>query len=64
MGKPIIVVNINYRPNMFAFGDGTSEKNLALKDQNASLEYIKRHVAGFGGDGVRLDGPCIIDHHG
>ncbi|KPA38784.1 catalytic protein [Fusarium langsethiae] len=49
-GKPILVVNINYRLNIFAFGDETSEVNLALRDQRHALEYIKLHIAGFGGD--------------
>ncbi|GKU07109.1 alpha beta-hydrolase [Fusarium langsethiae] len=44
------MVNINYRLNMFAFGDETSAVNLALKDQRHALEYIKLHIAGFGGD--------------
>ncbi|GKU07108.1 unnamed protein product [Fusarium langsethiae] len=50
VGKPVLVVNINYRLNMFAFGDETSAVNLALKDQRHALEYIKLHIAGFGGD--------------
>ena len=47
--QPIIVVTINYRLNIFAFGDLESEKNLALKDQQRAIEFIRAHIAGFGG---------------
>ncbi|KAM0817841.1 putative Carboxylic ester hydrolase [Seiridium cardinale] len=50
LGTPIIVVTISYRLNAFAFGDSTSERNLALRDQKAALQYLKSHGAGFGGD--------------
>ncbi|KAL1972989.1 hypothetical protein VTN31DRAFT_6531 [Thermomyces dupontii] len=52
MGKPIIVVNMHYRLNIFNFGDGTgtSETNLALKDQQLAIEWVKRYISGFGGD--------------
>lgn len=52
MDKPIIAVTLNYRLNMFAFGDHSSSRNLALKDQRHALEYVQRHIAGFGGDPV------------
>lgn len=50
-GKPIIFVSINYRLNIFSFGDG-NEKNLALKDQRLGIEWVRRNIAGFGGDPV------------
>jgi carboxylesterase type B len=50
--RPIIVVTLNYRLNVFAFGDCNSEKNLALSDQRAALEFVRQHIAGFGGDPV------------
>ncbi|KAL2691441.1 hypothetical protein Neosp_001826 [[Neocosmospora] mangrovei] len=50
MAEPIIAVTINYRLNMFAFGDYTSERNLALRDQQRALEFVKKHISGFGGD--------------
>ncbi|RSL68810.1 hypothetical protein CEP51_012449 [Fusarium floridanum] len=50
MAEPIVVVTINYRLNMFAFGDRASERNLALRDQQLALEFVKAHIAGFGGD--------------
>ncbi|KAF3031841.1 hypothetical protein E8E12_001932 [Didymella heteroderae] len=45
-----MVVTLNYRLNMFAFGDGDGEKNLALSDQRAALEFVRQHIGGFGGD--------------
>lgn len=58
MGKPIIVVNMHYRLNIFNFGDGTgtAETNLALKDQQLAIEWVKKYISGFGGDPVRLLG--------
>ncbi|KAM6534000.1 hypothetical protein FALCPG4_006937 [Fusarium falciforme] len=50
MAEPIIAVTINYRLNMFAFGDCASERNLALRDQQQALEFVKAHISGFGGD--------------
>lgn len=50
-GKPIIFVSINYRLNIFSFGDGKA-KNLALKDQRLGIEWVRRNIAGFGGDPV------------
>lgn len=52
MAEPIIAVTINYRLNMFAFGDCTSERNLALRDQQQALEFVKTHISAFGGDPV------------
>ncbi|EKG19359.1 Carboxylesterase type B [Macrophomina phaseolina MS6] len=48
--KPIIVVAMQYRLNIFAFGDGNSPKNLALKDQRLAIEWVRKHIAGFGGN--------------
>jgi carboxylesterase type B len=58
-GKPIIIVTFNYRLNIFGFGDGT-EKNLALKDQRLAIEWVVRHIAGFGGDkvAIRIPSSC------
>ena len=57
--QPILVVTLNYRLNVFAFGDGSSEKNLALSDQRAALDFIKKHIGDFGGDPVRTP-PMIL----
>jgi hypothetical protein len=52
--KPAIVVTFNYRLNMFAFGDGKGERNLALKDQRLAIEWVYKHIGKFGGDPVCL----------
>lgn len=61
--KPMIVVFVNYRLNIFAFGDGKGVKNLALKDQRLAIEWVSKHIESFGGDavsaGVRL---CVSVH--
>ncbi|KAJ5638601.1 Carboxylesterase type B [Penicillium herquei] len=49
IGKPFIFVSINYRLNVFSFGDG-KEKNLALKDQRIGIDWVRKHIAAFGGD--------------
>ncbi|CAG9941628.1 unnamed protein product [Clonostachys rosea f. rosea IK726] len=54
IGKPIIVVTINYRLNIFAFGDTESEPNLALRDQRKAFGYIASHIGGFGGDPAKI----------
>ncbi|KAH6985176.1 Alpha/Beta hydrolase protein [Ilyonectria destructans] len=48
--KPVIIVTVNYRLNIFAFGDGVGEKNLALQDQRLALEWVSRNIKDFGGD--------------
>ncbi|KAJ5388779.1 Carboxylesterase type B [Penicillium cosmopolitanum] len=48
-GKPMIFVSINYRLNIFSFGDG-KEKNLALKDQRLGIDWVRMNIASFGGD--------------
>ncbi|KAF7590640.1 hypothetical protein BBP40_002588 [Aspergillus hancockii] len=48
-GQPFIFVSINYRLNIFSFGDG-KEKNLALKDQRLGIDWVRKNIAGFGGD--------------
>lgn len=50
LGKPIILVTIHYRLNIFSFGNGEGEVNLAVQDQKAALQWIKKHIDKFGGD--------------
>ncbi|KAF9871486.1 FAD binding domain-containing protein [Colletotrichum karsti] len=50
MGQPIIAVAIQYRLNIFAFGDENTSANLALQDQALALNWVQAHIAGFGGD--------------
>ncbi|KAL2863392.1 putative carboxylesterase [Aspergillus lucknowensis] len=56
-GKPIVFVSINYRLNIFSFGDG-GEKNLAIKDQQLGLDWVRKNIAAFGGnpDNLTLSG--------
>lgn len=55
-GRPIIVVGLHYRLNLFAFGDGngTAETNLGLKDQQLAIHWVRKNIAGFAGDPVNL----------
>ncbi|KAL2820910.1 Alpha/Beta hydrolase protein [Aspergillus cavernicola] len=48
-GQPIVYVSINYRLNIFSFGDG-GEKNLAIKDQRLGIAWVRNNIAAFGGD--------------
>jgi len=50
----VIVVTVNFRLNIFAFGDGQGELNLALKDQRLAIEWVVRNISAFGGDPVSL----------
>jgi hypothetical protein len=49
-----VFVSVNYRLNIFAFGDGRDggEMNLALQDQRLAIEWVIGNIAGFGGDPV------------
>lgn len=51
-GTPLVCVSIQYRVNIFSFGDETSAKNLAVLDQTLALEWVQQHIKGFGGDPV------------
>ncbi|KAK1454422.1 carboxylesterase [Colletotrichum cuscutae] len=50
LSKPIIVVTVQYRLNIFAFGSESSSSNLALKDQSLALKWVTDHIPDFGGD--------------
>lgn len=52
MNKPVMIVSFNYRLNIFAFGDGTGNKNLAIQDQALAIQWVSEHIKGFGGDEV------------
>ena len=52
LGRPIIVVTVNYRLSIFAFGDGKGERNLAVQDLQCAMNWIYSHIDGFGGDKV------------
>ncbi|KAL4877994.1 Alpha/Beta hydrolase protein [Aspergillus karnatakaensis] len=52
-GKPFIFVSINYRLNIFSFGDGR-EKNLAIKDQRLGIDWVRKNIGAFGGDASNI----------
>jgi len=51
-GKPVIFVAVNFRLNIFAFGDGNGEVNLALQDQRLAIRWVTENISAFGGDPV------------
>ena len=53
LNKPVVLVTCNYRLNIFAFGDGRGERNLALQDQRLAIDWVARNITAFGGDKVR-----------
>jgi carboxylesterase type B len=58
-GEPIIHVAINYRLGFFGFAGSASLKeegsmNAGLRDQRAAIEWVRDHIAYFGGDPERI----------
>ena len=67
----MICVSINYRVSIFGFGclcDGTGINN-GIYDQRLALQWVQRHIRGFGGDPSRVTvcgesaGSTSIDFH-
>ncbi|KAF1962025.1 alpha/beta-hydrolase [Byssothecium circinans] len=59
IGKPIIVVNINYRLSMWGFITGeevvdSGNANLGFKDQRLALHWVQENIAAFGGDADKV----------
>jgi len=61
--KGLVVVNMNYRLNVFGFfnhpeltkeSDRGSSGNYGYLDQVAALEWVNRNIAAFGGDPARV----------
>lgn len=53
LGHPIIGVNINYRTNVLGFlcsSELGATGNYGFKDQVLALKWVRKHIAGFGGD--------------
>jgi carboxylesterase type B len=53
IGKPIVGVAINYRVGTLGFlanDDIGAPGNMGFKDQILAFKWIKKHIAGFGGD--------------
>ena len=53
MNAPVIVVALNYRVNYFGFGWVKSGNN-GLHDLVNGFRWIKKHIAGFGGDADQI----------
>jgi carboxylesterase type B len=64
-GKPLVVVNINYRLGPFGFlaskelaafnqANGQAVGNYGLHDQRRALEWVSKFVGGFGGDAENI----------
>jgi carboxylesterase type B len=53
IGKPVIGVSVNYRLGIFgvlASEELGAEGNMGYKDIVVTLRWVKKHIAGFGGD--------------
>ncbi|CAE7000878.1 PnbA [Pyrenophora teres f. teres] len=53
IGKPVVGVSINYRLNVFGFlasEEIGADGNIGYKDQILAFRWIRKHIAGFGGD--------------
>lgn len=55
IGKPVIIVSINYRLSAFGFLSSKEVQsqgatNLGIRDQWKALEWINENIEGFGGD--------------
>ncbi|KAL5414503.1 hypothetical protein PMIN03_003204 [Paraphaeosphaeria minitans] len=57
IGKPVVGVAINYRVGILGFLASKElgiEGNFGYKDQVLAFQWIKKHIAGFGGDPNRI----------
>ncbi|KAH5122427.1 hypothetical protein HBI73_103660 [Parastagonospora nodorum] len=53
IGKPIVAVSINYRVGLFGFAaheELDAGGNMGFKDQVLAFRWVRKHIAGFGGD--------------
>ncbi|KAI0739014.1 carboxylesterase from carbohydrate esterase [Daedaleopsis nitida] len=53
----VVVVTINYRLSTLGFlslNDGKTNGNFGLADQIAALDWVRKHIAAFGGDKDRI----------
>lgn len=53
---PLVLVNPNYRLNLFAYGDGQpgTQKNLHVQDLQAAVRWTVANISAFGGDVNRI----------
>ncbi|KAH8646422.1 Alpha/Beta hydrolase protein [Ilyonectria robusta] len=61
-GTPIVCVSIQYRVNIFCFGDEASAKNLAVLDQALAIEWVQQHIMDFGGDPLAKSAGAVCCH--
>lgn len=57
MNRCVIFVTSNYRLGIFGFlplGLKEYSGNMALKDQQLALQWVKKHIFAFGGDSNRI----------
>jgi len=57
MGKPTVVVTINYRLSalgMLAGGSGEFKGSYGLRDQQVALRWVQEYISVFGGDPARV----------
>ncbi|XP_063921663.1 juvenile hormone esterase-like [Zophobas morio] len=55
--KPIVLVTVNFRLNVFGFltvNDENAYGNTGIKDQVAALKWVRDNIAKFGGDASRV----------
>jgi carboxylesterase type B len=53
IGKPVIAVAMNYRVGLFGFlanEEVRAPGNMGFKDQVLAFRWVKKHIAGFGGN--------------
>jgi carboxylesterase type B len=57
IGKPVIAVAMHYRVGLFGFlvnKEMGATGNMGYKDQVLAFRWIKKHIAGFGGDPTNI----------
>jgi carboxylesterase type B len=52
LAKPVIMVHFSHRLNVLGYGVYGSKTNFGFHDQKRAIEWVQKHVAGFGGDPV------------
>ena len=63
MNKPIVLVTVNYRLNLFGFADPEGiNMNLDLQDQATAVRWVQDYIDSFGGDPVSSQ--CILSAPG
>jgi carboxylesterase type B len=52
--QDVVVVNFNYRTNIFGFPGAPNVGNLGLLDQRMAVQWVRDNIASFGGDPTRI----------